>query len=127
MTRINCVPVEQLSREHLIAEYRELPRIFGMVRGMIERGVTDPKLADIPSSYRMGTGHMKFFTDKLGWCVQRQKLLILEMRRRGYQPNFDDTESLLQGIPEAFHGSWSPTNRDLEISWARIRERLNAA
>lgn len=127
MTRVNCVPVEQLSREHLVAEYRELPRIFGMVRGMAERGVTDPKLADIPSSYRMGTGHMKFFTDKLGWCVQRQKLLILEMRRRGYQPNFDDPESLLQGIPEAFHGSWSPTDRDLEISWARIRERLNAA
>ena len=75
----------------------------------------------------MGTGHMKFFTDKLGWCVQRQKLLVFEMRRRGYQPNFDDTESLLQGIPEAFYGSWSPTSQDLEISWARIRERLNAA
>lgn len=127
MTRVNCVPVEQLSREHLVAEYRELPRIFGMVRGMIERGVTDPKLADIPSSYRMGTGHMKFFTDKLGWCVQRQKLLVMEMQRRGYKPEFTDPERLLDGIPEAFHGSWSPTSKDLEISWARIRERLNAA
>lgn len=68
---------------------------------------------------------MKFFIDKLGWLVQRQKLLILEMRRRGYAPQHTDPESLLEGIPVAFHGPWSPTNADLEISWARIRERLN--
>ena len=125
MTRINCVPVGQLTRQHLVAEYRELPRIFSMVRGLIERGITSPKHADIPVSYRMGTGHMKFFTDKLGWLVQQQKMLILEMQRRGYAPQRTDPESLLDGIPEAFHGSWSPTDKDLEISWARIQERLN--
>ena len=125
MTRINCVPVEQLTRQHLVAEYRELPRIFGMVRGLVERGITCPKRADIPPTYRMGPGHMKFFIDKLGWLVQRQKLLILEMRRRGYAPQHTDPESLLEGIPVAFHGPWSPTNADLEVSWARIRERLN--
>ena len=125
MTRINCVPVEQLTRQHLVAEYRELPRIFGMARGLVERGITCPKRADIPPTYRMGPGHMKFFIDKLGWLVQRQKLLILEMRRRGYAPQHTDPESLLEGIPVAFHGPWSPTNADLEVSWARIRERLN--
>lgn len=26
MTRINLVPVEELSNQHLVAEYRELPR-----------------------------------------------------------------------------------------------------
>lgn len=126
MTRINCVPVNQLSRQHLVAEYRELPRIFGMVRGMVERGVTNPALADIPPTYRMGTGHMKFFTDKLGWLVQRQKELILEMQRRGYAPQHTDPEQLLTGIPKVFHGSWSPMQQDLDISWARIQERLSA-
>ncbi|MBP7000765.1 pyrimidine dimer DNA glycosylase/endonuclease V [Amaricoccus sp.] len=41
MTRINVVPPEELSRAHLVAEYRELPRVFGMVRAMIARGL-DP-------------------------------------------------------------------------------------
>lgn len=30
MTRINCVPVEELSGPHLVAEYRELPRVFAL-------------------------------------------------------------------------------------------------
>ena len=28
MTRINVVPVKELSDQHLIAEYRELPRVI---------------------------------------------------------------------------------------------------
>jgi len=31
MTRINCAPKKELSDKHLAAEYRELPRIFGLV------------------------------------------------------------------------------------------------
>lgn len=30
MTRINRIPVEELSRQHLVAEYRELPRVFAL-------------------------------------------------------------------------------------------------
>lgn len=30
MTRINLIPPAQLSDQHLLAEYRELPRIFTM-------------------------------------------------------------------------------------------------
>ena len=33
MTRINCVPVEELTDKHLGAEYRELPRLFGQIQG----------------------------------------------------------------------------------------------
>jgi len=125
MTRINCVPPKELTREHLIAEYRELPRVFGMVFGMVERGVTDPSLADIPPTYRMGTGHMKFFADKLGYLVRRQKSLIAEMRSRGYDPRFPEPEKLLVDIPQAFHGDWEPDEEALRISRARIAERLN--
>lgn len=32
MTRINVIPVQLLSDQHLGAEYRELPRVFGAVR-----------------------------------------------------------------------------------------------
>ncbi|QDP53519.1 MAG: putative endonuclease V [Prokaryotic dsDNA virus sp.] len=125
MTRINCVPPSELTREHLIAEYRELPRVFGMVFGAVERGTTDPAIMDIPPTYRMGTGHMKFFTDKLGYLVKRQKALVAEMRNRGYDPRFPEPEKLLVGIPEAFHGDWEPDEEALRISRARIAERLN--
>jgi hypothetical protein len=76
MTRINCIPPSELTRQHLVAEYRELPRIFGMVLSMVERGVTSPAQAKIPPTYRMGTGHMKFFCDKLEYLVQRQRALV---------------------------------------------------
>lgn len=125
MTRINCVPPSELTREHLIAEYRELPRVFGMVYGAVERGATDPTIMDIPPTYRMGKGHMKFFADKLGYLVKRQKALIAEMRSRGYDPRFPDPEKLLVDIPEVFHGDWEPDEEALRISRARIAERLN--
>ena len=32
MTRINLVPVEELSNQHLMAEYRELPRIPNAIK-----------------------------------------------------------------------------------------------
>lgn len=30
MTRINCVPVRELGGKHLVAEYRELPRVYAL-------------------------------------------------------------------------------------------------
>jgi hypothetical protein len=126
MTRINCIPPSELTRQHLVAEYRELPRIFGMVLGMVERGVTSPAQAKIPPTYRMGTGHMKFFCDKLEYLVQRQRALVDEMLSRGYQPKHTDPESLRDiGIPKDWYNSWSPDERALAISRARIEERLN--
>jgi len=96
-----------------------------MVRKIVERGITDPALCTIPSAYCMGTGHMKFFTDKLGYLVKRQKALIAEMQARGYQPSHLNPDSLLAGIPEAFHGNWEPDAAAIAISRARIKERLN--
>lgn len=125
MTRINCIPPSELTREHLVAEYRELPRVFSMVLGAVERGATSPATMDIPATYRMGTGHMKFFANKLGYLVKRQKALIAEMQARGYNPMHTNPDNLLTNIPEIFHGDWEPDAEALRISRARIAERLN--
>jgi len=124
MTRINCVPPEELCHEHLIAESRELPRVFGMVRGMIARGPAEPAFARIPPAYRMGAGHMAFVCDKLGYLVERQSALIAEMRRRGYAPQFTDPDAILEGIPLLWRGDWAPDADALAINRARIAERL---
>jgi len=126
MTRINCVPPSELTQQHLVAEYRELPRVFGMVAGMIERGIETPADAIIPLTYRMGTGHMKFFCDKLEYLVQRQRALVDEMIARGYNPQHRNPEKLRDvGIPREWYNPWSPDERALAISRARIEERLN--
>ena len=87
MTRINVVPPEELSGPHLVAEYRELPRVFGLVRARIKKGQT-PKDCKIPPQYRLGSGHVTFFFNKLHYLENRQRRLIREMENRGYKPTF---------------------------------------
>lgn len=112
MTRINCVPPSELTDKHLLAEYRELPRVFGLAR----HG------DDIPTTYRMGAGHVKFFYDKLGYLTRRQRAIIAECLRRGF--NISHT-SVNFDAPHDLMGDWVPSQRDMEINRARIQERLS--
>ncbi|GLQ10921.1 endonuclease [Devosia yakushimensis] len=123
MTRINCIPPSELAAQHLVAEYRELPRIFALVRAAIARGEhpDDPRN---PAEYRLGAGHVRFFYRRLAFLAKRQAALVAEMRVRGYQPLFTDTDRLLDGFPEIWCGDWQPTTEAIAINRARIAERL---
>ena len=123
MTRINLVEPETLCREHLIAEYHELPRIFGLVKKAIERGET-PNDKRNPSTYRLGKGHVRFFYPRLGFLVDRQNKLVNECKKRGYNINFGGTETLTKGIPKIWFGNYKPTKEALAENKARIDERL---
>ena len=125
MTRINCIPPRELSREHLIAEYRELPRIFALVRAAIARGET-PDDRRNPQSYTLGTGHVRFFYCRLGYLVKRQGAIVEEMRARGYRPAFDDPAGLIAGLPVVWCQDWEPTPEAVAINLARIAERQPA-
>ena len=100
MTRINCIPVEELHDKHLLAEYRELPRVFSLARGD----------ADIPDTYRMGKGHVTFFYDK---------------RKRGWKPKHCTT-GLVFLAPAELYKDWTPTEEAMKINRERIAERLEA-
>ncbi len=86
MTRINCIPTSELSGPHLVAEYRELPRVFALVRAAISRGEspTDPRN---PPAYTLGKGHVRFIYSRFSYLAKRQASLIAEMQRRGYRPS----------------------------------------
>lgn len=119
MTRINCVPVEELSRQHLIAEYRELPRVFALAKAASERR----RLVQ-PEQYTLGTGHVTFFYTRLGYLTKRHAQLVAEMLRRGYKPTF--TGSLKDAhpdIPDRFWNDWTPTEEALAINRERILQR----
>ena len=121
MTRINCVPPSELTNKHLVAEYRELPRIFALAR----------HCNDAPKEYCLGTGHMKFFYDKLWYLVKRQYAIVLEMLGRGMHPTYDPL-SLWKfypgnggSIPIELWNDWAPDDKALAINRARINDRLN--
>ena len=120
MTRINCVPVTELSRQHLVAEYRELPRVFTLARAAWARG-DEPVVHE---RYFLGEGHVKSFYCRLRWLRERWWHLHDEMVSRGYQANLPrslgrDTVEL----PPEWQGHWQPNEADMEINRARIKER----
>lgn len=123
MTRINCIPPAELTGQHLVAEYRELPRIFALVRAAINRG-EQPDDPRNPLEYRLGAGHVRFFYSRLGYLAKRQAALVAEMQARGYRPAFTDTDRLLEGFPAAWCQDWQPTTEALAANRARIADRL---
>lgn len=126
MTRINCVPPSELSGPHLVAEYRELPRVFKLMRAAQARGerIDDKRN---PTEYRLGTGHVRFFYNKGLFLLHRQKALVAEMLERGYSPSYTDpTELLPDGLDAWRMMDWTPTEEALAINRQRIAERSKA-
>ncbi len=126
MTRINCIAPSALSRQHLVAEYRELPRIFALVRAAIARGER-PDDKRNPKIYTLGRGHVRFFYPRLGYLARRQAALVAEMQSRGYHPTFTETSGLLDGIPPEWCADWHPDEAAIVINQQRIWEREVAA
>jgi len=123
MTRINCVPVQELSGPHLVAEYRELPRVFALARKASARGPFTQ-----PAAYTLGKGHLLFFYTRLGYLARRHTDLVREMKRRGYKPSFQGIERhQFPDIPDAFWQDWEPSKEAVDLNRRRIAERTKPA
>jgi deoxyribonuclease (pyrimidine dimer) len=120
MTRINCVPVEELHQKHLVAEYRELPRVYALAERHHDTGQS---WASVPAAYTLGTGHVKFFYTRLAYIRQRHRQLIAEMFRRGYMPSLIVVPSM-RHLSTPWHQYWTPTPEALRINRQRIKERM---
>lgn len=124
MTRINVVPVEELTTKHLVAEYRENPRVFALAH----KAYTNKTkwYNKQPSDYVLGTSHVLFFYNRLKYIATRQKQLVDEMIKRGYNPQF--TECLEQQwrdkFPANYWNDYIPTEHALQINRERIKQRL---
>lgn len=124
MTRINCVEPSELHGRHLLAEYRELPRVFGLALNKLS-GSAD--FSDIPQNYTMGKGHVKFFYDKIEYLYKRQLSLIDELKSRGYNITHEDPAELVIGLYQTkLWNDWVPSAVDVATSRKRISERLIA-
>lgn len=126
MTRINCIPPQELSGPHLVAEYRELPRVFALVKAAIVRG-EHPDDRRNPRQYTLGTGHVRFFYSRLGFLAKRQAALVAEMQSRGYNPQFTNSTELLRDMPVEWCNDWVPDETAQAINRQRIALRLQAS
>ncbi|MCD6010631.1 MAG: Pyrimidine dimer glycosylase [Flavipsychrobacter sp.] len=116
MTRINAgIPPKKLSRQHLIAEHREIVRIPNAIKS------GKAKVADIPDKFTLGKGHVKFFYNKLKYLHCRYEELYAECTSRGYNMTcFGDAFS---GLPPELYNDYKPTSAAITMIKARIKER----
>jgi hypothetical protein len=120
MTRINLVKPSELHNKHLLAEYRELPRIFTLVKAAITRG-ENPDLTGI---YVLGEGHVRFFYPRLGYLLNRYHLLVAECKARNWLLNPINDTALIGDIPPEWFNDYVPTEEALLLNRFRIKERM---
>lgn len=122
MTRINLVDPEELTDQHLVAEYRE---IF-MVGSSLQRTLHSKRGYDperIPKEFTLNGGHVMYFYNKGKYLYKRYQLLREEMIRRGMKPDPERKFKVDQFPPELFN-DWTPSERDKNIVRERIMHRI---
>ena len=120
MTRINLVPVEELSDQHLMAEYRELPMVPAALNRSLKSRSPQQILASIPEQFTLNTGHVTFFYDKLNYLEKRYAMLVNELLKRGFNLNMD-RDNRLKGFPHVFYNDYTPDQQALDL----VRERIS--
>lgn len=112
MTRINVIPPAELTDQHLLAEYRELPRIFALARPDVPA----------PPRYILGAGHVRFFYTRTGYLSRRQAALIAECQARGFAVQHTSAPPPVPGCD----ADWFPTAADRRVNLERLHVRLLA-
>ena len=79
-------------------------------------------MSEIPSQYVLGTGHVKYFYDKMKFLETRFTQLVNEMIRRGYNPQYIDS-GIFRDVPVGFYKDYTPTLEAIELNQQRIKER----
>jgi len=123
MTRINIISPEELTDQHLVAEYRE---IF-MVGSALQKSIKSAKWENIfeqrPQEFTLNKGHVKFFYDKGKYLYKRYLQIKNEMRARGMKPDPNRKFNTKQW-PSHLFNDWEPKNEDLIIIRERIKKKI---
>lgn len=89
MTRINAnIKPKHLIDQHLIAEYREIIRIPNYVRNNINKSRN--AILRAPKTFKLNSGHVLYFYDKIQFLHKRFLSLKEEMDHREIANNISD-------------------------------------
>ena len=118
MTRISVgIRAIELCDAHLIKERVELVRIPNAIKS------GKAVIKNIPKEFTLGTGHVKFFYDKIGYLHKRYNELTNECLDRGF--NITDFSDSFCDIPLGLYKNYNETIRDRKIVADRVNERLS--
>ena len=118
MTRINVgIPPVELVNQHLLAEHREIKRIPNCVA----KGKYN--MDGMPERFKLGTGHVKFFYNKLLYLKKRYVRLYEECIERGF--NVQNYIEAWNDIPAELMNDYNVRANDIRIIRERINERLS--
>lgn len=95
--------------------------MFALAQAAYDRGEL-PTDHRNPKDYTLGTGHVRFFYPRLGYLEKRFKLLVSEMKERGFKPNHMHTP--LVWLPPDWITDWEPDDKALRINRERIALRM---
>ena len=123
MTRINIIDTEELTDQHLMAEWREITMIPAALKTVIN-SKNGLDLKRIPKKYTLGTGHIYFFFDKGKYLMNRYTEIRNEMNVRGFKPDPDRIFNSDIFIDNNLYNDWTPTITDYKIIRKRIEERI---
>jgi len=116
VTRINVgIHPSELPDKLLLAEHREIKRIPNAVN----RGKAN--LCNIPEQFTLGTGHVKFFYDKLYYLQVRYVGLYEECLARGFK--VQNYISAWRSLPIDLYNGYKPTPADRQLIIDRITSK----
>lgn len=123
MTRINVVPVPELTLPELKGEYKEITRVFTLVKKRIAKGQSPSDIKQ-PDHYVLGKGHQVFFYTRIKYLVNRYTLLTERMLDLGYNVNLamwnDITDDVELSIPGEWWNDYEPTQDAIALNLQRM-------
>ena len=124
MTRINLINPEELTDQHLIAEYREIFMVGGSLKRtlMSKNGYQESR---VPKQYTLNKGHVYFFYNKGKYLHNRYLELIKEMKNRGFKPDIKRVFPTQIFIKNNLYNDWEPSHDDYKIIRQRISEKIS--
>ena len=131
MTRINAsIPPANLTDQHLMAEIKEINQLAGSFRKSTEKKNIHEivkMLDELPKTFRLGTGHVKFFYDKPRYLMKRFEMCKQEAIKRGFEVNAIFQDEWSRYMPNALTDDrydYVPTKEARELLLERITLRL---
>lgn len=124
MTRINLIPVEELTDQHLMAEYRELPMIAKALEKTLgsKSGYQETKVSP---TYILGTGHIYFFYNKRDYLVDRYISLVKELKCRKFNIDPSTRNMSWEVFDSIAQVEWEPSSEEIEINRIRINDKIS--